>query len=192
VKARLAMLVAVLAVVLVAATGCGGSRTSSAAATETSATTTTTTTTTTASAAASDDSSSSSSASGSSSSSSSSSSGTGDAKASQRCLEFAGFAAKFSQAFQGSGDAATDGAKLKDYFEALAEKAPSDIKASFRTFAEAFGKYFDTIKGMNLKPGETPSAEDLAKLQSAVKELDQADVKAASEKIQAWVQGGCK
>lgn len=181
-KGRLAMLVAVLAAVLIAATGCGGSKKSSAGASETTTTTTTTSTTTTTTTSSDD----------SSSGSGSSSSGTGGGASSKGCVEFAGFASKFSEAFQTTGNAATDGAKLKSYFEALADKAPSDIKSSFQTFADAFGKYFDAIKGIDLTSGKQPSPDDLAKLQSAAKELDRADVKAASAKIQAWVQKGCK
>ena len=185
-KGRLTILAAVLAAVVIAVAGCGGSKKSSA---ETTTITTTTTTTTTATGSTGGTSSSSSSG---TSSSGTSSSGTGSAAASQRCIEFAGFAAKFADAFKSTGDVSTDSQKLKSYFQALADKAPADIKSSFKTFADAFAKYFDAIKGMNLKAGQTPSADDLAKLQSAAKELDRADVKAASQKIEAWVQGGCK
>jgi hypothetical protein len=184
--ARLTMVGAVLTVVLVAMTGCGGSKKTSseasppAATTSTTSTTSTSTTTTTTS---SDNG-------GSSGSGTSSSSGNGSVSA--KCIEFAGFASKFSQAFQGTGNAATDSQKLKSYFDALADKAPSDIKSAFRTFADAFAKYFDAIKSIDVKPGKTPSADDLAKLASAAKELDKPDVKAASNRIQAWVQGGCK
>ena len=176
--ARLTMAGAVLAVVLVAA-GCGGSKTSSSEASPPAATSTTTTATTTTTTTA-----------GSGGSSSSTSGGSGSL--SGNCVEFAGFAGKFAQAFQSSGNAAADSAKLKSYFDALADKAPSDIKSAFRTFADAFAKYYDAIKSINFEPGKTPSADDLAKLQSAAKELDKADVKRASDQIQAWVQGGCK
>jgi hypothetical protein len=187
VKGRLTILAAVLAAVAIAVAGCGGSKKSSA-----ETTTTTTTTTTTGSTGGTSSSSSSGTSSSGTSSSGTSSSGSGSATASQRCIQFAGFASKFADAFKGTGDVSTDSQKLKSYFQALADKAPSDIKSSFKTFADAFAKYLDAIKGIDLKAGQTPSADDLAKLQSAAKELDRADVKAASQKIEAWVQGGCK
>lgn len=194
--ARLTLVGAVLSMVLVAATGCGGSKKASSEATPPAATSTTTTTTSTTTSTttttSSDNGSSSDSSSGSSSGSGSSSSSSGNGSIAAKCIEFAGFAGKFAQAFQSSGDAATDSQKLKSYFDALANKAPSDIKGAFRTFADAFAKYYDAIKSIDVKPGQTPSAADLAKLESAAKELDKADVKAASNKIQAWVQGGCK
>src|SRR5262249_5561006 len=102
------------------------------------------------------------------------------------------FAAKFAKAFQTTGDTSAQAAQLTTYLNALAEKAPSDIKASFKTIADALGKYLDAIKGIDLKPGKTPSPAQVAKVQAAVQQLEQTDVKAASDKIQAWVQGGCK
>jgi hypothetical protein len=109
---------------------------------------------------------------------------------SKSCLNFAGAASKLGQAIGANGSTA-DSADLKKYFEGLASKAPGDIKAAFQTLATAVAKYVDGIKGLNLKPGETPSAADLTKLQSAAASMSTADVRAASTKISAWVKAGC-
>ena len=110
---------------------------------------------------------------------------------SQRCLDFAGTAAKLGQALAAGASVSQNAEGLKTYFNALAAKAPSDIKASFQTLANAISKYVDVIKKLNLKPGKTPSAADLQKVQAAVASIGTADVQAASAKIQAWVKAGC-
>lgn len=109
---------------------------------------------------------------------------------SKSCLNFAGAASKLGQALGTTGSSASS-EDLKKYFDGLASKAPGDIKAAFQTLADAVAKYVDGIKGLNLKPGETPSAADLAKLQSAASSLSAAKVQAASTKISAWVKAGC-
>ena len=182
---RLTMLVAGATALVIVASGCGGSKKSSSGSNSTVTVTTVTTTTgsTTGSSSGSP------STSGSSTTSSgSSSSGTSVSKS---CLDFAGAAAKLGEALSSTGSPAENAESTKKYFEALADKAPSDIKSAFRTFADAMSKYLDTIKGVNLQTGQTPSAADLAKLQSAAAALSTPEVRAASEKINAWVKAGC-
>jgi hypothetical protein len=43
----------------------------------------------------------------------------------------------------------------------------------------------------DIKPGQTPSAEALAKLQKLSTQIDQAKLTAASAHISAWVQKNC-
>ena len=157
--------IAVVAALILAVTGCGGSKKSddSTAATTPTVTTQVTTTET-------------------------SSGGTGD-KLAKSCVAFAGVASKLGQALGQGGAGSID--TTKKYFESLAAKAPSDIKGSFQTFADAFAKYIETIKGLDLKSGQTPSAEDTAKLQEAAKALSDPKVQAASQKIKKWVDAGC-
>jgi len=187
---RVTTLVAVAAALLLAASGCGGSKKSSAGASAGSASTTTTGSASssngTSSSGSSSSGGSSSGAYGSGSSSSGSSSST-----SKSCLNFAGAASKLGQALAAGSSASQNGEGLKTYFNALAEKAPSDIKASFQTLANAISKYVDEIKKLNLKPGKTPSAEQIQKVQAALASIGTPDVQAASNKIQAWVNAGC-
>ena len=184
---RMTTLVAVATALILAVTACGSSKKSSAGPSTGS---TSTVTVTNGSGSSSSSGSSSGGSSGSSSSSSSSSSG-GSTTVSKSCLNFAGAAAKLGQALGATGSPNADSEGVKTYFEGLASKAPSDIRGSFQTLAEAIGKYVDTIKGLKLKTGQTPSADDLQKLQKAAAALATPDVKKASDKIQAWVKAGC-
>jgi hypothetical protein len=192
---RVTTLVAVAAALLLAASGCGGSKKSSAGASAGSASTTTTGSASssngTSSSGSSSSGGSSSGAYGSGSSSSGSSSTGSSSSTSKSCLNFAGAASKLGQALAAGSSASQNGESLKTYFNALAEKAPSDIKASFQTLANAISKYVDEIKKLNLKPGKTPSAEQIQKVQAALASIGTPDVQAASNKIQAWVNAGC-
>jgi hypothetical protein len=96
-----------------------------------------------------------------------------------------------SQAFNPTGATGLDTVKLKAYYLALAGKAPASIKASFVTLASVFVTYLDQIKGLNLKPGQAPSADAIQKLQKAAAALQTPNFRQATQKIQAWVTGGC-
>lgn len=174
---RLTMLVAGAAALALAVTACGGSKNSSSGSNSTVTVTTATTTT--------------GSSSGSTSTTSSGSTGGSSGDVSKSCLNFANAAGKLGAALASTGSPTADSESLKTYFEGLADKAPSDIKASFQTLADAISKYVDTIKGLKLKAGDQPSASDVQKLQAAAASLGTSDVKAASEKISAWVKAGC-
>jgi hypothetical protein len=190
---RNAMSVAVLALVAVSVAGCGGNSKSStpptvpaltvtaagtttAPAPTTAPATTTTTPATTATAPA-------------TTTPSSGSTGTSSVPAS--CLDFAGAASKVSQAFNPTGVTGLDTAKLKAYYLALADKAPASIKASFVVVANVLVTYLDQIKGLNFKPGQTPSADAIQKLQKAAAALQTSNFRQATVKIQAWVKSGC-
>jgi hypothetical protein len=185
-RVRVTLFVAVAAVLLLAVTACGGSKNSSSSAS--SDTTTTATTSTTDTSSSSSDGTSTTTTSTTTTSTDNSSSSNNISKS---CLNFASAASKLGQALASSGSPTADSESLKKYFEGLAGKAPSDIKASFQTLADAVAKYVDGIKGLNLKAGQTPSAADLAKLQTAAAAMSKPDVQAASNRIQAWVKAGC-
>jgi hypothetical protein len=178
---RLTMLVLGALALALAGTACGGSKKSSSPTnTIVDVTTATTATPTT-----------SSSSSGSTSTTSSGSTSGSSGDLSKSCLDFASAASKLGSALASTGSPTADSESLKTYFEGLAAKAPSDIKASFQTLADAIAKYVDTIKGLNLKSGSQPSAGDVQKLQEAAASLGTSKVKAASDKISAWVKAGC-
>jgi hypothetical protein len=111
-----------------------------------------------------------------------------------KCLDFAGASAKASQAFSSalSGGGVPDTEKVKAYYAALADKAPSSIKASFVTLTNVIVTYLDEIKGLNIKPGQTPSADALLKLQKASATIRSSGFQQAAAKIGAWVKGGCR
>lgn len=179
--------VAALAALILVVTGCGGSKKSSDS---TAATTPTTATVSSSSGSSSSSDSSSTDTSTSSDTSTSTDSGSVSDAAAKSCLNFASAAAKLGSALSSAGSQASS-EETKRFFESLADKAPSDIKASFQIFADAFGKYLDAVKGLKFEPGKVPSATDLAKQQNALKALSTTEVRAASEKINNWVKAGC-
>jgi hypothetical protein len=113
-------------------------------------------------------------------------SGTPNFATSGNCRDLATSAQKFSAALTG---ASGDIKKQADIFQKFADKAPSDIRADVKTIADAFSKI--AASGVTLKTGQVPSSDQLAKLQAAIKQIDQAKVTAASQRISAWVQKNC-
>ena len=113
-------------------------------------------------------------------------SGTPNFATSGNCRDLATSAQKFSAALTG---ASGDIKKQADIFQKFADKAPSEIRADVKTIADAFSKI--AASGVTLKTGQVPSSDQLAKLQAAVKQIDQAKVTAASQRISAWVQKNC-
>lgn len=109
------------------------------------------------------------------------------------CKEFQQAAANVGQAFA----AATTGANADleqsaNAFDALASKAPEEVRADFQTINDAFQKLAEALKDVDLSATQAPDPETLAKLQKAMSEIDQAKVDAASTRISAWAQKNCK
>ena len=164
----------VMALALVAA-GCGGSDNESAATTdETTVEETTSTETTSEDTTASEE--------------TTDTADLGDVLGDDDCLALAGVGATIAQAFSG----ASDGTASTDELEQLADKVPDEIQADVRTLAAAFAAYADKIKDIGITPGATPSAEQVQQLQSAIASLDQDELTAASQRIQAWATENCE
>ena len=164
----------VLAVVLVAA-GCGGGNDESAASTETTTTEETTTSDTTTS----------------DETTTEGSTDTTDLSGilgDEDCLALASVGATMAQAFSGASGSTDDNtAEL----EALADKVPDEIKADVQVLARAFATYADKLQDIGVKAGQTPSAQQLQQLQTAIASLDQEELTAASQRIEAWSQKNC-
>jgi hypothetical protein len=111
--------------------------------------------------------------------------------ASGDCRKLLGAAQELSQSLS---SAATDKEKVqqeKQLFQSFVDKAPSEIKPDLQVLADAFSKYVDALAGLNLKPGQTPSAETLQKLQQAIASVDEAKVRKASQHLDAWAKTHC-
>ena len=164
----------VLAVALVAA-GCGGGNDESAASTETTTTEETTTSDTTTSDETTTD----------------GSTDTTDLSGilgDEDCLALASVGATMAQAFSGASGSTDDNtAEL----EALADKVPDEIKADVQVLARAFATYADKLQDIGVGAGQTPSAQQLQQLQTAIASLDQEELTAASQRIEAWSQKNC-
>ena len=107
----------------------------------------------------------------------------------KNCRELAELGQKFSAACTGAAngqDLKTEARLLKEF----ADRTPSDIRADFEVLADYMTKVADAAGG--LKPGQTPNAQTLAKLQKLATEIDQAKLSTASKNISAWVQKNCK
>jgi hypothetical protein len=186
---RLLALAAVAAAFIVAAAGCGGSSSDSS----TGATTTATSGNTDTNSSSTDTTGGTDTTSSTDTTDTTSSSGTSSGTLTKNCIDFASATAKLGEAIgAATGSGGGDTETLKSYFAGLADNAPSNVKDDFDTLATAVGKYIDALKKAGFKPGETPSAEDIQKLQAAVAPLSTPDVQQASQEIQAWVDGGCK
>jgi|SRR6266542_5153382 hypothetical protein len=162
--------IAALCGLALALAGCGGggSKSSSPPETTTTAATTTTVTTTTAT------------------TTTQSTTAAPNFATSGNCRNLAQSASKFSQALTGAEGNLKKQAQL---FQEFANKAPAEIRSDVQTIADAFTKIANA--GVSLKAGQTPTADQVAKLQQAVKGIDQAKVTQASRNVAAWVQKNC-
>ena len=107
--------------------------------------------------------------------------------ADEDCLALVAAAASFSQALAGASGTSDE----TNAFEELANKVPDEIKADVQVLAEAYAKYGAEIKDIGLEAGQTPSAEQLQKLQAALASFDQQGVSEASVRLSAWAQTNC-
>ncbi len=117
--------------------------------------------------------------------------GTG-AGAFKGCGNLTRFGQEFSKAISASAASGVSGLGSEAAaFKAFADKAPAEIRDQLKIIGDALAKYAEALKGVDLKPGKVPSADTLAKLQAASKEISQPQVAAAGQKISAYVQAHC-
>jgi hypothetical protein len=158
--------VALLVLVLLVA-GCGGGKKKAASTTSGSATTAAATTT-------------------------SKSSGTPSFASAKNCQDLAALGAKMSQALQAaSGNGLSSLNDEANIFKAMASAAPSDIRGDFETFASAFSSYAQALSKAGFKPGQTPTAAQIAALTSASKSFNTPKLQAAEQHLAAWGQKNC-
>ena len=75
--------------------------------------------------------------------------------------------------------------------EDLASKVPDEIKADVQVLAQAFATYSAKLKDIGVEAGKTPTADQLQQLQAAIASLDQQELTAASQRIEAWSKKNC-
>jgi hypothetical protein len=85
----------------------------------------------------------------------------------------------------------SDPEKVAAALESFVSQVPSEIRGDVKTLADAFKKYADALKAAGFKAGTVPSADQIAKLQSAFKEIDTAKVRQAEQHLTAWAQKNC-
>jgi ABC-type glycerol-3-phosphate transport system substrate-binding protein len=106
--------------------------------------------------------------------------------ADEDCQALLGVGASIAAAFSGTGGGDTE--ELAE----LAEKVPDEIKADVQILADAFGEYAAKLQDIGVEAGETPSADQVQEIQAAIASLDQQELTAASERIEAWAQENCQ
>ena len=109
---------------------------------------------------------------------------------SEECQQLAAAGSEFGEAISG----ATSGADLSDEadaFQEFADNAPEEIREDMQTLADAYDEIVAALADIDLDPGATPSAEQIAALTQALSSIDQAGVTEASTRIGTWAQENC-
>jgi hypothetical protein len=108
------------------------------------------------------------------------------------CGDLVNFGQAFSKAIAASAASGGGGIGAEaDAFKSFASHAPAEIRDELNIIADAIGKYAVALKGIDLKAGQTPTPEVIAKLQAAAKDINQPAVAAAGQKISTWVSTHC-
>jgi hypothetical protein len=136
---------------------------------------------------------------GSSSSSSSSGSTTTTGSSSNKpsfasaanCKQLESLGSKVAQSVQPNSNGEIDLSKEADALDELANAAPNDIKGDFNTFADAFKNFAKVYGDAKLKIGQTPSADQIAKLTTAAQSLNTPKLQKAMTHLSAWGNSHC-
>ena len=119
------------------------------------------------------------------------SSGKGSFASAANCKQLESLAARVAQSVQPNANGEVDLGKEADALDALASAAPDDIKGDFKTFAEAFKSFAKVYGDAKLKVGQTPSADQIAKLTTAAQALNTPKLQAAIQHLSAWGSAHC-
>jgi hypothetical protein len=104
------------------------------------------------------------------------------------CLALASVGATMAQAFSGATGTTDENTAELDQ---LASKVPDEIKADVEVLAKAFAAYSAKLQDIGIQAGATPTAAQLQQLQTALASLDQEELTAASNRIEAWSKENC-
>ena len=93
-----------------------------------------------------------------------------------------------------NGNVASDIETTASQLQALADAAPSDIKADLQTIASAFAGYVQAIKDSGYEPGSftAPTEAQIAAFERGVKSFTTAKVTQAAQRLVEWQQKHCK
>ena len=78
-----------------------------------------------------------------------------------------------------------------DLYEAFADNAPDELKDDFETLADLMADYATALADLDLQAGETPSAEQIAKLATIGQSFSTSEAQEANAAISAWTQENC-
>lgn len=114
-----------------------------------------------------------------------------DDLASGECRDLVEAGQKLSQAFGAAAPTDEDYDDVSKFFDEFADNAPEEIRADFQVLAEAWEVYAEVLPDLQVEPGQAPDPEALQRLQEATAQLDQQELTAASERIEAWTTENC-
>lgn len=109
---------------------------------------------------------------------------------SEECQDLVNAGNAFGQAI-GSATSGADLSDEADAFQEFASNAPEEIREDMQTLADAYEDIVAVLADVDLDPGATPSAEQIAQLTQALASIDQTEVTAASERIGVWANENC-
>ncbi len=114
----------------------------------------------------------------------------GSPAASEECRDLMEAGTKLGQAF-GAGTTTPDRDDVSALYEEVVDNAPEEIRGDIQVLADAWEQYADVLDDVRVEPGQTPDPEDVAKLQQALASIDQQEVAAASQRVNAWTTENC-
>jgi hypothetical protein len=94
---------------------------------------------------------------------------------------------------QAIGGTAGDLTTSVDQLQALTDAAPADIRADLQIVTDGYAKIVQILADANFDPnsGQVPSADVIAQLTAAAQELDKAEFRDATTRVNAWFANGC-
>ena len=111
---------------------------------------------------------------------------------SKNCAQLMALGTKLAQALQTtSGSAESRIENETKLLQQFANAAPSDVRGDFQTLASAFNTYVHALLKAGIKPGTTPTAAQIAQLQSAAKAFNRPKLRAAERHLTTWAQKNC-
>ncbi len=111
--------------------------------------------------------------------------------ASGECRSLVEAGAELSHAF-GAGTITSDRDDVSALYEEVVDNAPEEIRADIEVLADAWEQYSEVLDDVQIEAGATPDPDDLAKIQQAIASIDQQEVAAASQRINAWTTENCQ
>ena len=111
---------------------------------------------------------------------------------SSECKDLAEASQKFGEAVSSStSGGSSDLEATAAAYEEFAKQAPDELKDDFEALGRVMTEYAAAIGDLDLKPGETPNAAQIAKLVKLGQAFSSEDVQNASTAIATWSTANC-
>lgn len=107
------------------------------------------------------------------------------------CAKLTALGAEIAKTIQPGSDPESLVTSERAALQRMANAVPSEIRADFQTFVDAFDAYGQAIVKAGLKAGTQPSATQLAELAAAAKAFSTPKLQQAERHLAAWAQRNC-